>query len=178
PGLVNADTLSAMLGTDAAYLDLVAEFLHAPGNLGDFVESRGIAGQQLTHFQRAVKKVQHLATMGEDLIEAINKDQVVRIRLDPDYAPQQMIILTRYLTDSHHMINPCYEGVVVVLEENERLAAMDKTRQIPHAVFAGRKRGIYYVVVGHTPLEQLKAGEWGAALADQFDNKRPLEAQL
>ena len=169
--LVNTETLGLLLNTEAAYLDLLSEYLHVPGKLlEEYVEDRGIAGQQLTYFQRALKKVEHLTNQGEDLIEAINKHQTLRIKLDPDYAPQQIIILTRQLTEQHKLIDPAYAGVIVILEENERLAQIDKQHQIPSAIFAGRKRGIYYIVIGHTPIQQLQQSDWGRATVEQFDN--------
>ena len=94
---------------------------------------------------------------------------------DKDYGPEQIIILTKQLTEQHFLIDPEYTGVIVILEENERLASIDKQNQIPHAIFAGRKRGIYYVVIGHTPIPELKQTEWGRVTVDQFDNILPLE---
>jgi hypothetical protein len=157
PELINSETLGLLLNTEAAYLDLLAEYLHAHEELQKFVEDRGIAGQQLTYFLRGLRKIEHLASQGEDLIESMNKHQTLRIELDPDYGAQQIITLTK------------------LLEENERLATIDCQHQIPHAIFAGRKRGIYYVVVGHTPIIQLQQTDWGRATVEQFDNIITLE---
>ena len=176
PELINSETLGLILNTEAAYLDLLAEYLLTPnGDLSEFVEDRGIAGQQLTYFLRALHKIEHLASQGEDLIKSINEHQTLRIDLDPNYGAQQIIMLTKHLTENYWQVNEEYTGIIVILEENERLATIDRQHQMPHAIFAGRKRGIYYVVVGHTPIKQLQNTDWGRATVEQFDNILTLE---
>lgn len=165
PSLVSVDFLQHLLHSSAAYLPDLVDCLAAGEHPAIFLQSSNLSTAQQSYFMHSWKRIQNLLGTGEDVIELLNREKYVRIIFDPDYSTEQLYLVLRQLIhDSSNLTN----GLVVIAEELEKLHDIDQSRIIEEFIMAGRKNGMYLVMVTHMP-RLLLMQTFGTAFL-QFDS--------
>ena len=175
PRFISVEFLQKILDTKAAYLIDLKRYLvgdevyykrhHKRYDMNTFIKECDLSKAQEQYFKHSYRKVSDLLGHGSDIVDSVNNSGLVRIVINRDYLKEQLYLTLKQLINTSHRLNE--RGTIVIMEELEKLAEIDQSSIIEELIMAGRKHGIFLVLITHQTFQQMKV-RFGPAFG-QFD---------
>jgi hypothetical protein len=150
------------------YLDAVVRCLVLPEkkHKAIFIDEE-LSDSQIMYARQAIKRINKILTFekGETIFKYLNRAQVGRIVLNPNYSVMQLIMIVKTIKEQYKDRDPRFLGTILILEELEALQDLDEDRFIPNSTNYGRKRGIFLYFITHEPLAMMECNQyWGSSI--------------